>query len=156
MKSRKNDYIIFKSFKFHYLSCDYRDASAHPLLPRFQFNENTGKFSRPEQENSYITGTHPDNLYDQYYQQYLRRKIEEAASEKQLDKERQKRRDRLEEAQESHLEFQEQQLKFQEEQITRQRGQWAEDDEDKAARKEYEQNVRESAKLTLEKQRSGK
>ena len=132
-----------------YLGCDYRDASAHPLLPRFQFNENTGKFSRPEQENSYITGTYPDNLYDQYYQQYLRRKIEEAASEKQVDKERQKRRDRLEEAQESHLEFQERQLKFQDDQMVRQRQQWEEEDKDKPARKEYEQNVRESTKLSL-------
>lgn len=132
-----------------YLDCDYRDASAHPLLPRFQFNENTGKFLRSMGSNSYIKGTNPDNLYDQYFQQCLMRKIEEAAGEKQRNKERQERRDRLEEAQESHLAFQERQLEFQDDQIARQRQQWAEDDKDKPARKEHERIARETAKYQL-------
>lgn len=129
-----------------YLGCDYRDASANPLLPRFQFNANLGTFSK---KGPYIQGTNPDNLYDQYLQQVLMREIEKAAGEKKREKDRQARKDRLEKAQEANLVFQEQQ-------IERQRKQWIEDDKDKVARKNHEETVREYQRILLEKAKSGK
>lgn len=129
-----------------YLGCDYRDASAHPLLPRFQFHANLGTFAK---EGPYIRGTNPDNLYDQYLQQVLLRTIEKAAGEKKREKDRQERQDRLQKAQEAHLAFQEQQ-------IERQRAQWAEEDRDKTARKQHEETVRELQRIQLERAKAGK
>lgn len=109
-----------------YLSCDYRDASAHPLLPRWQFHTHLCKFSR---NGMYITDTQPDNLYDQFMQQVLMREIERQAGEKKHEEERRE---------------------FQEEQIRRQKMQWEEEDQDKPEKKAHEARVRDCTRLQLE------
>ena len=126
-----------------YLSCDYKDASAHPLLPRLQFNKQDGRFVR-DTDNIYILNTNPDNLYDKYLQQVLMREIEKRTAEEKQKKDREERRDRIEQAQEKHMEFQK-------EQINRQRRQWMEDDADKPARKEAERVSREIQRIQLKK-----
>lgn len=63
-----------------YLSCDYRDVSADPLLPRESFDAETGKF-KVEKTSSIIQNTNPDNDYDRYMQTALREAIEKAADE---------------------------------------------------------------------------
>ncbi len=126
-----------------YLSCDYKDASAHPLLPRLQFNKQDGCFVR-DADHIYILNTNPDNLYDKYLQQVLMREIEKSTAEERQKKDREERRDRIEQAQETHM-------TFQEEQIARQRQQWEEDDADKPARKEAERISREIQKIQLKK-----
>lgn len=131
-----------------YLGCDYRGASAHPLVPRFCFNANLGVFSR-DQNGEYIEGTNPDNLYDQYLQQVLMREIEKEAGRKNRAKEREERQDRLQKIQELNLGFQKQQME-------RQKMQWKEEDQDKEARKKYEENVREYQRIQLEKAKAEK
>lgn len=128
-----------------YLSCDYDDVSAHPLLPRVQFIEEDGRFVR---DGAYIRGTAPKYPYDQYLQELVAGKIEEAASREKREKDRQDRQDRLEKAQESQMEFQSEQMKhqreqwiFQSEQMERQREQWQQEEKDKPSRKKYEENA---------------
>lgn len=138
-----------------YLSCDYNDVSAHPLLPRVQFIEEDGRFVR-DGDGVYIRGTAPKYAYDQYLQELVARKIEEAASREKREKDRQDRQDRLEEAQESQMEFQSEQMthqreqwEFQSEQMERQRAQWEQEDQDEPSRKQYEENARTLQELQI-------
>lgn len=68
-----------------YLSCDYREISSDSLLPRYQFDSQTGKFNMDE-DGQYIQNTRPDNDYDKYMQKVFVREIEKAAAEKLNDK----------------------------------------------------------------------
>ncbi len=124
-----------------YLGCDYRDVSAHPLLPKFQFDKDSAKFIM---NGDYIQGTNPDNLYDQYLQKTLVREIEKAAGEEIAERERKERQDKLQIVQVSHLDFQEKQMEHQ-------REQWKKEEKNKAEIEAYEQNTRELTKLQLEK-----
>jgi len=100
-----------------YLSCDYRDVSAHPLLPKSQFDKNSARFIM---DGEYILGTKPDNLYDQYLQTILVMEIEKAAHKEKAEQERKN---------------------FQNEQMDHQRKQWKKDEAREKQRNEHEENT---------------
>lgn len=64
-----------------YLACEYREVSDNPLLPRSQFDKQTGAFLL-DKDKKFIAGTDPKSPYDQYLQEKLREKIEELAQKK--------------------------------------------------------------------------
>lgn len=121
-----------------YLSCDYLDVSAHPLLPRYQYNVLTGRF-KLDGDKQYIEGTHPDNLYDQYMQRMLVREIERAACEKRREKDRWEREEAIQKAQI--------------EQIQHQREAWEEEKADKLAAQEERRLRREYLKKQYDQMR---
>lgn len=129
-----------------YLSCDYRNVSDTPLLPRTQFDVRKGTFDLGS--SGYILSTDPDNLYDQYLQQTLRREIEKTASRKKRQEDHEDRQHRMTAAQEG---FQQEQMDFQKQQMIYQRQQWQEEKQEKAARKQHEQNSYELTRLQLKK-----
>ena len=135
-----------------YLSCDYRDVSDNPLLPRHQFNSEIGKF----QGGEYIDGTNPDNDYDRYMQRKLREVIEKQASNKKAEEEEKTNRQEYTKFQKNQIPFQEEQVKFQKEQMVFQREQMKEHRADRDAQKAHEQNARQLTQLQLEEYRKKK
>lgn len=69
-----------------FLSCDYVNISAKPLVPRHSFDLRTGRFSRDKDGN--IQGTDPQTNYDRYLQEILAEEIEKGARRKNLEQKR--------------------------------------------------------------------
>lgn len=69
-----------------FLSCDYVNISAKPLVPRHSFDLRTGRFSRDKDGN--IQGTNPQTNYDRYLQEILAEEIEKGARRKNLEQKR--------------------------------------------------------------------
>lgn len=136
-----------------YLGCDYPDTSANPLLPRYTFNQQKGKF------NSNLPGT--DNLYDLYMQQVLKREIEKAAAEDQKkfqheQMEQQRKQWKIDdEDRPQQRAFQKKQMVFQEEQMDEQRKQWKKDKRDERERDQAQKDSWELTKLQLQRAKSG-
>lgn len=115
-----------------FLNCDYRDVSAHPLLPRYQFDRDKAQFCM---DRKHIQGTNPDNAYDQYMQKTLIREIEKAAGEEKAERER---------------------LEYQKEQMEHQRAQWEKERIHEKERDAYEANAWELTRLQLQQFREKK
>ena len=65
-----------------FLGCNDEDVSANPVVPKYQFDMNTGRFNMAKDTNT-IVGTNPEAAYDKFMQEILIREIEQAAKKQQ-------------------------------------------------------------------------